>query len=87
MPDSIEDKLRQVKKKYQDGRNKEATDLIEQIDRRSIVSEENLLSFLIMKGMVFGADLKYVKSIELGKESYELAQKLCFFTINSELGF
>jgi len=32
MPDSIEDKLKRVEQKYYDGRNKEATELIEKID-------------------------------------------------------
>ena len=76
MPDLIEDELKRVKQFRNDGKYAEGLDLIEKIEGRTALTEEDRLSCMIFKGTILGFTKKFPEAIELGKEAYELSQKL-----------
>jgi tetratricopeptide (TPR) repeat protein len=76
MPDSIEDELKRVEQLRDDCRYVEALVLIEKIEEIKTLTKEDRLWCLILKGEILGFDTQISEALELGKEAYELSQKL-----------
>ena len=76
MPDSIKDEIKLVWQFESDGKYTEALDLIENIEGRNALTEENCLWCIIFKAYISGFSQKFTEAAELGKKAYDMSQKL-----------
>ncbi|MFW9939694.1 MAG: hypothetical protein ACFFFT_01540 [Candidatus Thorarchaeota archaeon] len=76
MPESVPKDLRYVENLRREGKFPEALEVIDNIEKKGILTPKDQLSLLISKGKIYTLFQRYTESIKIGEIAYKLSQGL-----------
>lgn len=76
MPESFPEELNYANKLMREGKSLEALTIINQLEKKGILTPGDRLSLLILKGKIYTLTQRYGESVKVGKITYRLSQSL-----------